>query len=88
MDPEIKAYYDASNATSTAKGMSHNLLKEGAKRRRTKQELNQARLAEQERLRDINAKVAQYDQMQLQIQQLQQQQEEYKRAESVVNELN
>ena len=41
MDAEIKACYDASNATSTVKGMSHNLLKAGSQRRRTKQELIQ-----------------------------------------------
>ena len=63
MDAEINACYLASNATSVGNGMCHNLLKAGSKRRRTKQEINHVRQAEAERLRDIEAKVAQYDRM-------------------------
>ena len=48
------------------KGNSHNLLKAGAQRRRTKAEIEeakQAKLAEAERLRDIEARFQRFQQM-------------------------
>jgi len=45
------------------KGNSHNLLKANAQRRRTKAEIQQAKLEERERLRDIEIKMQRFDQM-------------------------
>ena len=45
------------------KGISHNLMKIGAKRRRTKEEIRQAKQMEAERLRDIDEKVQRINQM-------------------------
>ena len=39
MDPEIAAIFNASNAIAVNKGVSNNLMKAGAKRRRTKAEI-------------------------------------------------
>ena len=52
------------------KGNSHNLLKAGAKRRRTKAELEREKLAEAERLRDIATKMGLVNQMQAELERL------------------
>jgi len=67
--------------------MSHNLLKAGAQRRRSKLEIQQAKLAEQERLRDIAIKVERFDQMQQELEELQRRQEEHQQAETAITNL-
>jgi len=49
------------------KGISHNLMKAGAKRRRTKEEIRQEKLEEQERLREIDAKIERIQEMERQV---------------------
>jgi hypothetical protein len=46
------------------KGNSHNMMKSSANRRRGKQEIIDAKLAEQQRLRDIEVKMLEHSQMQ------------------------
>ena len=50
-----------------SKGNSHNLMKAGANRRRSKLEIKAAKLAEQERIRDIEAKMQEHTHMQAQL---------------------
>jgi hypothetical protein len=50
-----------------SKGNSHNLMKAGANRRRGKLEIKAAKLAEQERLRDIEVKMLEHKHMQEQL---------------------
>ena len=51
------------------KGISHNLMKVGAKRRRTKEEIRQQHFEEDERLRTVEAKIERYDDMERQLRQ-------------------
>ena len=55
------------------KGNSHNLCKAGSKRRRTKMEIKYQKEAEELRLREVEEKMAQFDQMRQQLIFLQQQ---------------
>ena len=68
--------------------MSHNLLKQGAQRRRTKAEIQQARLEEQERLRDIEIKMQRFDEMEQEMAMLRERQNVVARAEDAVDRLN
>ena len=56
------------------KGNSHQLLKQGAKRRRGKDEIRQSKLEAERREQEVAEKLAQFDQMQQQVQDLQQHQ--------------
>jgi len=47
-----------------SKGNSHNMMKSSANRRRGKQEIIDAKLAEQQRLRDIEVKMLEHSHMQ------------------------
>ena len=60
-----------------SKGNSHQLMKAGANRRRGKHEIAAAKLAEQERLRDIEAKMQEHGQMQEQLAEADEMQVEY-----------
>ena len=55
------------------KGNSHNLCKAGSKRRRAKMEIKYQKEAEELRLREVEEKMAQFDQMRQQLIFLQQQ---------------
>ena len=55
---------------TVVKGNSHNLLKAGAKRRRTQAEIQRAKLAEAERLRDLASKMEKVAQMEEELAQL------------------
>jgi len=67
--------------------MSHNLLKAGAKRRRTKGEIMEAKEAEAGRLREIAYKVEQFSQMEIRFNELQQQSESLEKAQSIIENL-
>lgn len=56
-----------------SKGISHCLLSSRAKRRRTKEEIKQAKESEQAEARRLQAKLEQHDQMQRQLDKQQQQ---------------
>jgi len=60
--------------TIVNKGISNNLMKAGAKRRRTKQEIKQEKHEEDRKNREIVEKMGQIEQMEQQILQLKQQQ--------------
>jgi len=52
------------------KGNSHNLMKAGAKRRRTKEEIKEEKLEEMERIRDIEEKVQRFSAMEAELAEL------------------
>jgi hypothetical protein len=52
------------------KGNSHNLMKAGAKRRRTKEEIKEEKLGEMERIRDIEEKVQRFSAMEAELAEL------------------
>jgi len=70
------------------KGNSHNLMKAGAQRRRTRTEIQQAKLEEQERLRDIEIKMQRFSQMEQELAELQRKQEELNVVEGAVDFLD
>ena len=70
------------------KGNSHNLLKAGAKRRRTKQEIERERLAEAERLQNIAERMDQVNRMEQELQALRQQQQDFSHTADAVEKLN
>ena len=61
MDPEIAAIYNKSKAVSTNNGVSYNLLKATAKRRRTKKQIEEEKKQEELRQKQIEEKLAQFD---------------------------
>lgn len=70
-----------------SKGISANLMKDGAKRRRTKEEIKREKLAEEERLADINQKVQQFERMQAELDELRAGRDQYANAEAAVQNL-
>ena len=64
LDPQIYAAFQASNAVSTQKGVSSNLMKVSSKRRRGKQEIKDQKAAEEAKKAEDGRKLAEYDQMQ------------------------
>ena len=57
---------------STQQGSSFNLMKASAKRRRSKKQIEKEKQDEEARARDINAKLANYEQMEQEVALLQQ----------------
>ena len=65
LDPEIAAIYQRSTAVSTLYGNSHNLMKIGSKRRRTRKEIKEEKLKEEVKQAEIAVKLrehAEYEQ--------------------------
>jgi len=57
MDPAIAEIFSQSTAVSTQKGVSSNLMRVGAKRRRTKLEIEEERLMEQQERNQVLEKI-------------------------------
>ena len=87
MDPEIAQIYSQSRAVSTSNGISYNLMKASAKRRRTKQEIKEQEEQEILEKAEIEDKVARFDLMERQLATLMQKQEEFQQARFVQDNL-
>ena len=64
MDPAIAEIFSQSTSVSTQKGVSSNLMKIGAKRRRTKIEIEEEKLLEQQERNQYLEKLDQIEKMQ------------------------
>ena len=62
-------------------------MKEGTKRRRTKEEIRQEKLAEAHRITDIEQKVQQFEQMQAELNELRAGRDQFANAEAAVQNL-
>ena len=69
------------------KGNSHNLMKAGAKRRRTKEEIRQEKQVEEERLRDIEAKVQKFNAMEAELRELREDKQDNETIQQVIGGL-
>ena len=69
-----------------SKGISANLLQTGSKRRRTKQQIEDEKQAQQLKAQQDAAKVAQYDNLQLKVQMMEQNQSNNEAAKSLLNQ--
>lgn len=67
MDEETYKIFKASQAVSTSKGTSYQMLKPNAKRRRTTKQIDEQKEAEKIQKIQIEAKIAQYDSMKQQV---------------------
>ena len=71
MDPEVASIFTQSTSVSTSKGNSSNLMRAGARRRRTRAEIEEERLREQDEKNAVFEKLEMIEKMQGQMQQLQ-----------------
>ena len=67
LDPEIAKVFQQSKAVSTNNGRSYHMMKSSAKPRRTKQEIEEAKLLEEAKKLEVELKMKRYDEMQRQI---------------------
>jgi len=67
MDPEIAAVYQKSKAVSTSNGKMYQLFKESAKPRRTKAEIQEAKLQEAAEKMEIEIKLKRFAEMEEQL---------------------
>ena len=72
---------------STQQGSSFNLMKASAKRRRSKKQIEKEKQDEEARIRDINAKLANYEQMEQEVALLQQDQSRVNNVSEAVEKL-
>ena len=72
---------------STQQGSSFNLMKASAKRRRSKKQIEKEKRDEKARVRDINAKLANYEQMEQEVALLQQDQSRVNNVSEAVEKL-
>lgn len=72
---------------STQQGSSFNLMKASAKRRRSKKQIEKEKQDEEARVRDINAKLANYEQMEQEVALLQQDQSRVNNVSEAVEKL-
>ena len=73
LDPEIAKLFVESKAVSTSNGSAYHLFKASATRRRTKKEIEQAKIEEKAKKTEIELKMEQFAQLQEQVAQMQQQ---------------
>ena len=72
---------------STQQGSSFNLMKASSKRRRSKKQIEKEKQDEEARVRDINAKLANYEQMEQEVALLQQDQSRVNNVSEAVEKL-
>ena len=71
LDPEIAEIYQRSRAVSTLNGNSHNLMKAGSKRRRTRKEIKEEKLKEEVKKAEIEVKLREHAAYEQRVAQLQ-----------------
>ena len=69
------------------KGSSHNLMKKGAKRRRTKEEIKQEKFEEAKKSRDVEAKLEQFERIERELEDLRESQVEMDAARNAMEAL-
>ena len=72
---------------STQQGSSFNLMKASAKRRRSKKQIEKEKQDEEARVRDINTRLANYEQMEQEVALLQQDQSRVNNVSEAVEKL-
>ena len=87
MDPEVARIFSQSTSISTSKGISSHLLKPSAKRRRTKKQVQEDKLAAAKKQIEIENKIAAYDSMQAKVELAEAQSQEASKVHSQLQKL-